>query len=212
MVDLSQLRQEYGKLGLSEADANTDPIEQFQNWFHEAVADNLVEPHAMVLSTVSPEGKPSSRVVLLRHVSHEGFTFFTNYLSRKGIELNQNHAASLLFFWGQLERQVRVEGHIVKTDSSTSDEYFSKRPRDSQLAAVISAQSKVVESRKVLEDRMTKLSAELDGKPVPRPEHWGGYILIPESIEFWQGRPSRLHDRLRYRKVNNRWLMERLSP
>lgn len=212
MVDLSQLRQEYGKRGLAEADASPDPISQFQNWFHEAVADDLVEPHAMVLSTVSSEGKPSARVVLLRDVSHAGFTFFTNYLSRKGVELQQNYAASLVFFWGQLERQVRIEGHIIKTDSATSDEYFSKRPRDSQLAAVISAQSEVIESRTVLEMRMKELAAELEGKPVPRPEHWGGYVLVPDVIEFWQGRPSRLHDRLRYRKINDKWVIERLSP
>jgi pyridoxamine 5'-phosphate oxidase len=212
MADFSQFRLEYSKAGLSEADLHADPLEQFRLWINQAMAEKLPEPYAMTLATVSASGQPSARVVLLRGVSASGFQFFTNYQSRKGEEIAHNSKAALVFYWAEMERQIRIEGIITKTDAATSDQYFDKRPRGSQIAAVISAQSKVVPNREVLEARVEELNKQLEGKPVPRPSEWGGYQLQPESIEFWQGRPSRLHDRLRYRKEKGKWIVERLSP
>lgn len=212
MPELIHLRKDYSKSGLTESDLNADPIRQFQHWFEEALAAKLIEPYAMTLATVSPDGQPAARVVLLRSVDQSGFQFFTNYLSRKGHDLKNNAQAALLFYWAELERQVRIEGNITRTDDATSDSYFAHRPRASQIAAVASAQSEVIADRTILEKRVAELTAELDGKPVPRPQHWGGYLLKPHALEFWQGRPSRLHDRLRYRLENHRWIIERLSP
>jgi pyridoxamine 5'-phosphate oxidase len=212
MADLNELRREYQRSGLTEAVLPADPLEQFNLWFQEALATDIIEPYAMTLATASPEGMPSARVVLLRKVDAEGFQFFTNYLSRKGHEFERNPHASLLFYWAELERQVRIEGTITLADDATSDAYFAQRPRPSQIAAVASAQSEVISNRTILEERVSELTARLEGKPVPRPPHWGGYVLKPTLFEFWQGRPSRLHDRLRYRWQNQVWIIDRLSP
>jgi len=210
--EIIRLRKDYDKSGLSEADLHADPIQQFRHWLDEALIAKLVEPYAMTLATADPDGKPSARIVLLRGVDQTGFQFFTNYLSRKGHDIAKNAQGALLFYWDDLERQVRIEGHITRTDDAASDSYFAQRPRASQIAAVASAQSEVIADRGILEKRVAELTSELEGKPVPRPPHWGGYTLKPDSLEFWQGRPSRLHDRLRYRLEQNRWIIERLSP
>lgn len=212
MTDLTHLRLEYSKRGLSEEALHADPVVQFQQWLKEAIDEKILEPYAMSLCTVSSEGQPAARIVLLRRVTQEGFQFFTNYQSRKGDELAHNPKASLLFYWGPLERQVRIEGVITKTDAATSDDYFTQRPRASQIAAVASAQSMVIGSRAVLESKVDELTREYEGRKVPRPDIWGGYNLKPQYFEFWQGRPSRLHDRLCYRPLNSRWTIERLSP
>lgn len=205
-------RTEYEKAGLNEAELHTDPIQQFRHWLDEALIAKLLEPYAMTLATATPEGRPTARIVLLRGVDHSGFQFFTNYLSRKGQDIEKNAQGALLFYWAELERQVRIEGAITMIDDAASDHYFLLRPRASQIAAVASAQSEVIANRSILEKRVAELTAELEGKPVPRPQHWGGYTLKPTLLEFWQGRPSRLHDRLRYRLENHRWIIERLSP
>lgn len=212
MADFSHYRLEYCKTGLSEADLHLDPLEQFRIWIKQAIDEKLPEPYAMTLATVSADGQPSARIVLLRGVYEQGFQFFTNYESRKGEELAQNGRAALVFYWADMERQVRIEGTISKTDAHISDDYFQKRPRGSQIAAVISEQSKTIANREILEARVAQYTDELAEKLVPRPASWGGYHLAPHSIEFWQGRPSRLHDRLRYRKVNGKWIIERLCP
>lgn len=212
MMELSGLRVEYSKGGLDEADLHQDPIQQFREWLREALAKKLHEPYAMTLATATTTGVPSARIVLLREVSEAGFTFFTNYDSRKCQETSANPQASLLFFWADLERQVRIEGTIALADEETSNQYFVQRPRESQIAAVASAQSSVISSRAVLEQRVEELNRQLEGKPVPRPANWGGLVLKPIAIEFWQGRPSRLHDRLRYRLDKKKWILERLSP
>lgn len=210
--EIIHTRKDYDKGGLMEADLHVDPIQQFRHWLNEALMSNLVEPYAMTLATATPQGQPTARIVLLRGVDHTGFQFFTNYLSRKGQDIEKNVRGSLLFYWAELERQVRIDGTISMTEDAASDHYFAMRPRASQIAAVASAQSEVIADRGVLEKRVAELTAELEGKPVPRPQHWGGYTLKPDSMEFWQGRPSRLHDRLRYRWDEVRWIIERLSP
>lgn len=210
--EIIHLRTEYGKGGLSESDLHHDPIQQFRQWLNEALLAKLHEPYAMTLATATPDGIPSARIVLLRGIDHQGFQFFTNYLSRKGTEIKKNARGALLFYWGELERQIRIEGTIIKSTEKDSDHYFSMRPRPSQLAAVASEQSEVIADRFMLEKRMEELAMQYEGRQVPRPAEWGGYLLQPTCLEFWQGRPSRLHDRLRYRKENDRWIIERLSP
>ena len=209
--DLSLLRDEYTRAGLSEADADADPIAQFNVWFDDAVAAELLHPNAMTLATVDG-GRPSARVVLLKSVDANGFVFFTNYESRKGHELAANPAATLLFFWAELERQVRVDGTAEKVSEDESDAYFATRPYGSQIGAWASAQSSPIPSRDVLEARARELDARYGGGPVPRPAHWGGYRVAPVEIEFGQGRANRLHDRLRYRLADGVWARERLSP
>jgi pyridoxamine 5'-phosphate oxidase len=209
--DLSLLRDEYTRAGLSEANADADPIVQFNRWFDDAVAADLRHPNAMTLATVD-DGRPSARVVLLKSVDEHGFVFFTNYESRKGRELAANPSAALLFFWSELERQVRVDGTAEKVSPDESDAYFATRPYGSQIGAWASAQSAPIPSREVLEARARDLDARYEGGPVPRPDHWGGYRVAPVEIEFWQGRANRLHDRLRYRLADGVWTRERLSP
>lgn len=212
MADLTGLRLDYQKGGVDESHLHPDPIHQFQHWLQEALRAGLREPYAMTLSTATSDGRPSARIVLLRGADEHGFRFFTNYASRKGVELAANHHAALLFYWAELERQVRVEGVIETTNETISDTYFHQRPRESQIAAVASEQSQVLPNRQALEERYRELVALFEGREVPRPSHWGGYVLHPHTLEFWQGRPSRLHDRLRYRRADEKWIIERLAP
>lgn len=206
------LREEYNKDSLDIKDLAQNPIVQFEYWFDEAVGANLPEPHAFMVSTVNTEGKPSARIVLLRNADENGFTFFTNYNSRKGHDIEAKPYASATFFWQQLQRQVRIEGTIEKVSVQESDEYFASRPRESQIGAWASNQSQVLESREALEQRVASLTKEYEGKDIPRPPHWGGYRIKPTQIEFWQGRPSRLHDRFLYTLDNNNWKINRLNP
>jgi len=210
---LAELRQEYTLAGLSESDLAANPIEQFQKWLRDAMAAQLAEPNAMVLATVAPDGQPSTRTVLLKALDARGFSFFTNYESRKAHELAANPRASLTFPWHALERQVNVEGRVSKLPRADAEAYFKLRPRGSRLGAWASNQSEVIPGREALEARMKELEAQYPGEDIPLPPNWGGYALAPERIEFWQGRPSRLHDRLRYtRQPDGSWRIERLSP
>lgn len=209
--NIADIRKDYSQKILEESSVAASPLAQFKAWLEEAIQAALPEPTAMVLSTVAAN-RPSSRVVLLKDIESNGFVFYTNYLSRKGEQLAANPFASINFFWAELERQVRIEGRIEKVSAENSDAYFSSRPRASQIGAWVSPQSKVIGSRTVLEDRMKELSAEFEDKPVPRPEQWGGYILYPDYMEFWQGRPSRLHDRIAYTLGGNQWTISRLAP
>lgn len=214
MIDnIESLRREYSGVELSKSTVNPDPLKQFQAWFEEAVKADVPDPNAMVLSTVSADAKPSARVVLLRGLDEKGFTFYTNYGSRKSTEIHANSNAALVFFWHELDRQVRVEGEIEKGDDADSDRYFTSRPRRSQIAAWASDQSAVLSDRAELERRFHKIEVMYYGKPVPRPGNWGGLILRPRAFEFWQGRPNRLHDRILYTLTNeNRWEISRLAP
>jgi pyridoxamine 5'-phosphate oxidase len=207
------LRKEYSSAFLNEEDVNLNPFKQFELWMHQAVEAQILEPHAMTVSTVSAEGKPSSRIVLLRGFDENGFVFYTNYSSHKGNDMAQNKYACLNFFWPDLERQIRIEGSILKIDQKVSTDYFHSRPRESQIGAWASIQSAVIENRKVVEDAFIHFTEKFkDLEVIPKPEHWGGYNIKPTSIEFWQGRPSRLHDRLRYSLLSEAWKIERLSP
>jgi pyridoxamine 5'-phosphate oxidase len=208
---IANIRSEYTLNGLHESDLDPNPLIQFSKWFEEVLISGLEEPNAMVLGTIHHEF-PTSRIVLLKDLD-TGFKFFTNYLSSKGRDIEKNPRVSLTFFWKELERQVRIEGIAKKTSEAESDEYFQSRPRGSQIGAWVSRQSSVIENREVLEKVTKDLEEKFADKPVTRPEHWGGYRVVPQYIEFWQGRPSRLHDRLAYVKVNeNYWKIERLSP
>ncbi len=212
-VDIAALRKEYIRGGLDESAVNTDPIAQFSSWLNEAITAEVHEPTAMVLSTVSSEGAPSSRVVLLKGLDDGALHFYTNYDSRKGRELTQNPHAALLFFWPELERQVRIEGSVRRISPEASTAYFHSRPFESQLGAASSPQSQVISSRSELDQRFAELAAANAGRTtIERPDHWGGFALHPHTIEFWQGRPSRMHDRLRFRKAGQDWMIERLAP
>ncbi|MBW4474031.1 MAG: pyridoxamine 5'-phosphate oxidase [Stenomitos rutilans HA7619-LM2] len=209
---IADLRQNYTLQALDEADVDPDPIKQFQHWLDQAIAAQLPEPNAMTLATASREGIPSARIVLLKGLDDRGFVFYTNYESRKGQELTDNPHAALVFLWTVLERQVRIEGRVEKITAAEMDAYFQSRPLASRLGAWASDQSRIIPNRDVLEQRFAELKTIYADEKVPRPPHWGGYRVIPMQIEFWQGRTSRLHDRLRYRLEQGHWLLERLAP
>lgn len=213
MSSLSDLRREYASRALDEKDAHADPIQQFAIWFDEALKSQLIDVNAMTLATASAKGEPSARIVLLKGADANGFVFYTNYGSAKGRDLAENPRASLLFFWDELERQVRVNGSVAKTAAAESDQYFQSRPKESQIGAAISRQSRPVADRSQLERRYAEFAATHQDAPVARPASWGGYRVTPETIEFWQGRQSRLHDRLLYtRQADGTWSRSRLEP
>jgi pyridoxamine 5'-phosphate oxidase len=210
-MNLAALRQEYMRAGLSEADAERDPIRQFEHWFEDALRARLPLPNAAMLATVSASGAPSARAVLLKGIDRGGFVFYTNYTSRKARELEANNAACLAFLWSELERQVRIEGTVEKVSAAESDEYFATRPLGARLSAWASEQSAVVADRAALERAMEAARSRYGSSP-PRPPHWGGYRVMAQTIEFWQGRADRLHDRLLYRQSASGWRIERLAP
>ena len=212
MPSLADLRRDYTLAGLSEADAGDDPFALFHAWFAAAVSAGLPDPNAFTLATATPDGRPSARVVLLKHLDDRGFTFFTNYQSRKAGELAANPHAAMVFLWDGLERQVRVEGTAEVVTAEESDAYFRVRPVGSRLGAWASPQSRVIPSREHLERLMAEAGEAFAGGDPPRPPHWGGYRVVPAVVEFWQGRPSRLHDRVRFRRAAGGWERERLAP
>jgi len=212
-MSISHLRREYSLGNLRRKDLLPDPIAQFRVWFDAVIAAGITEPNAMTLSTVTTDGKPSARIVLLKGVDERGFSFFTNYESRKGHELAATPHASLTFLWKEMERQVRVEGTVTKVSREESEAYFNIRPRNSRLGAWVSNQSQVIANRAVLEENMKELQARYPGEDIPLPPNWGGYIVKPELIEFWQGQRSRLHDRFVYQhQADGSWKLERLAP
>jgi len=211
-MNIASIREEYARASFDEKDAASNPFVQFTKWFDEALRSSIPVPNAMTLATSTSSGKPSARIVLLKECDNHGFVFFTNYDSRKGRDLAQNSEAALLFFWAELERQIRIEGRIEKVSVQESEDYFVTRPLGSRLGAIASPQSEVLASRDVLQARFDEAARRYGDQP-QRPPHWGGYRLIPQAMEFWQGRPSRLHDRLRYRPDDKgNWTIERLAP
>ena len=209
---IADLRLNYTRQQLIETNVAPDPFQQFQAWFDEALQANIVEPNAMTLATVGADGLPSARMVLLKGVDAQGFVFYTNYESRKAQDLAANPAAVLVFWWAPLERQVRIEGRVEKVSATETETYFHSRPQASQLGAWASDQSRVIPDREFLEHRLQQLTEQYQDQTIPRPDFWGGYRVIPTQIEFWQGRPSRLHDRLLYRRETDHWAIARLSP
>ncbi len=215
MPDLSDIRKNYGNKPLRKQDLRNDPLEQLKMWLKEAIEINRgpwYEANAVSLATASGDGMPNVRTVLLKEIDHEGLIFYTNLQSTKARELRENPRAAIVFHWAQINRQVRVQGEVEQVSRDKAAEYFASRPRGSQLGAIVSRQSELIDSREQLESRIEEAAAKYDGRDVPMPEFWGGYRLVPDSIEFWQGRDSRLHDRLRYCRDGPEWIIERLSP
>ena len=211
-MSIADLRREYARARLDEADVSHDPFVEFARWFAEAQEAQLPEPNAMTLATATADGAPSARIVLLKAFDERGFVFFSDYRSRKGAELEANPRAALVFYWSELDRQVRITGGVALTSREESERYFESRPLGSRLGAWTSHQSQVIASRQVLEDALQEVERRFGDGPVPLPDHWGGYRLWPTLLEFWQGRPSRLHDRIRYIRETDGWRIERLSP
>lgn len=211
--NITDLRKEYSRSTLDFSNVLKDPVKQFEKWFDEAVQSGITEPNAMHLATVDQHGKPSSRIVLLKGIESNRFIFYTNYQSKKGRELEQNPACALTFFWPEIERQVRVEGVADRVDTKLSDEYFQSRPRGSQIGAWASPQSTIIKDRDILDQRAQQMEKKFElEKVLPRPNQWGGFQIDPLMIEFWQGRPSRLHDRIQFTKVDGEWKVNRLAP
>jgi pyridoxamine 5'-phosphate oxidase len=211
-VSIADIRKDYKLKSLLEEDVKTDPIDQFADWWHEAVKSQIEDVNAMTLATSTRDGFPSARIVLLKGFSYEGFKFFTNYLSRKGRELEENPYAALVFFWKELERQIRIEGAVEKLSKEDSEFYFKTRPVGSKIGAWASPQSTPIAGRHVIEENEIKYKAQFTEEDIPKPPYWGGYIVKPLKIEFWQGRRSRLHDRILYTKQNSNWKIERIAP
>lgn len=212
MNSIADIRQDYQLKTLNEADVAANPIIQFGKWWDEAMHSNIDEVNAMTLATATKQGMPSARIVLLKGFDENGFVFFTNYSSHKAQEIEENNHVALLFFWKELQRQVRIEGSIAKINTAASDEYFNSRPEGSKIGAWASPQSMAIPSRAFLEDKVKELENNSKEKQIPRPLHWGGYVVKPVLMEFWQGRSSRLHDRIQYRHIKNTWQIERLAP
>lgn len=212
-MNFDTVRKEYVTQGLNESDLDPNPFTQFQRWYEEAVAANVIEPNAMTLATATRDGLPSARTILLKGFDERGFIFYTNYESQKGKELDENPNAAVVFYWATFERQIRVAGAIHKISPEESEAYFKSRPMGARLGAWVSLQSQVIPNRDVLEERLTELMNEFaDTETIPMPPYWGGYCLVPSTIEFWQGRVNRLHDRFRYSLQEAKWKIERLSP
>jgi pyridoxamine 5'-phosphate oxidase len=209
---LQSLRQDYRSAQLDDTEIAKNPIKQFEKWFTNALEAQLYEPNVMTLATADRNGKPNARIVLLKGFDEDGFSFYTNYLSQKGKELKKNPQACLVFFWAELERQVRIEGKVEKLDKENSEQYFHSRPKGSQISAIVSPQSQVIANRDILATKAEELAITYQDKTIPKPAHWGGYIVKPTSIEFWQGRPNRLHDRIKYDLINGKWQTSRLAP
>lgn len=212
LSEIENLRQDYRSAQLNEKEINQNPIIQFEQWFTEAIAAQIREPNIMTLATADRSGKPNARIVLLKGFDENGFVFYSNYLSSKGKELRKNPYACLVFFWESLERQVRIEGKVEKLSKEASEKYFHSRPKESQLGAIVSPQSQIIANREVLELKLDELALTYKDKTIPKPAHWGGYIVKPTAIEFWQGRTSRLHDRIKYDLINGKWQTNRLAP
>ena len=213
LFDIAGFRHEYIGEGLRRADLAPDPIKQFDNWFAAAVAANIHDANAMALATATADGKPSARIVLLKDFDERGFVFYTNYTSEKGRQLEQNPRAALVFYWMEVERQIRIEGAVEKVPHEESEHYFRTRPAGAQIGAWASHQSAAIDGRRVLDARLAEMTQRFAGGEIPLPPHWGGYRLTPETVEFWQGRANRLHDRFRYsRQPDGSWIIDRLAP
>ncbi|MEO6949396.1 MAG: pyridoxamine 5'-phosphate oxidase [Ginsengibacter sp.] len=210
--DIASIRKIYKLQSLLEEDVDPNPFKQFEKWWQQAMESKIEEPNAMILATSTADGKPSCRTVLLKDFTEKGFVFFSNYGSRKAFQIEQNPFVSLLFFWKEMERQVRIEGSIRKISAEESNLYFDSRPRDSKIGAWSSPQSQVINNREFLQQNVEKYNAQFDTENIPRPPFWGGYIVIPSMVEYWQGRPGRLHDRLQYTSTKNEWEIKRLAP
>lgn len=211
-MSISNIRKEYMRESLSEGDVELSPFLQFARWWRESLGAEILEVNAMTLATATAGGKPSARIVLLKGYDERGFVFFTNYESRKGQEIAENPQATLLFFWKELERQVRIDGRIEKISGEESDDYFHSRPEGSRIGAWSSPQSKVITDRAILEENVLRYTDQFSGTSIPRPDHWGGYRVVPDQLEFWQGRSSRLHDRILYVQEDGAWAIKRLAP